>query len=409
MIKPFKHTGRLSAMLALNAVILAGDIGNAQASGLFRSGSGSICEQAEAAGIDPIRRTLVYVDKQSLSLSSDEQGWFSALNQALQQTMTTAEPLEIIVLDSADGTAKAHGPGLCYPVIEERYHGRFANSGISGLLTNDLIDQLPDLQQEIVVQMQDMVVPEYADAPETRRQMAAEQVEQRHLLRALQSDSARFVSDTPSRVILYSDMLENSDLAELPAILNGSDEDRLTLASDALESLPRLDFQGAMVYGFGTGQSLDDPAATDALSEFMQQAVYQANGYPIAFSRELAVRPIRPSMSNSYDMTIKVENRELKGRMQLMSDADGRLVDSYLDLGAGNRSSHFDSGRLICSQDDQCQLEGKLATALLFEDPENVFLEGSRETLSGHLGFRNDRLADSDNPALLPLDAESRP
>lgn len=400
---------RFSLSLAIAGSLIVGHAGAAQAQGLFRSSSGSICEPAKEAGVEPMRRTLVYVDRQALSLSHDEQGWFDALNQVLQQTMTTAEPLEIVVLDSAEGTTKAHGPALCYPVIEERYHERFASTGISGLLTNDLIDQLPELQKEIVVQMQDKVGPGYVGAPQTRSRQAAQRMDARHLLRALQSDTARFDSDLPTRIILYSDMIENSDLAGLEAILAADGEQRLELAAAAADGLPRLDFQGAMVYGFGTAAALEDPAETEALSAFMQQVVYLANGYPVDFSRELAVRAVRPSSVSRYDMEIEAEGRTLKGRMQLMGDASGRLTDSFLDLGTGNRSAHFDSGRLICSQDEQCQLEGKLATALLFEDPENVFLDGSRDSLSGHLGFRNDRLADSDNPALLPLEAEARP
>ncbi|MEQ6887229.1 hypothetical protein ABE957_00875 [Halomonas sp. CS7] len=409
MRKVSGNTNLLFGAMALTSVAMFGGVSDAQAQGLFRSSSGSICEQAEAAGLEPMRRTLVYVDKQSLSLSRNDQGWFNALNQVLQQTMTTAEPLEMIVMDSAEGTAKSYGQRICYPVIEERYQEHFKSSGIGSLLTNDLIDQLPDLQQEVQVKMQDLIAQGYVGAPDTRSQLSPERVDKRYLLRALQADSARFVSDLPTRVIIYSSMIENSDLTELPSILDASGEERLAQATEALENLPRLDFQGAMVYGFGTGATLENPSATDALGEFMQQAVYLANGYPVAFSRELAVRPIRPSSATSYDMTLEVEERELKGRMLLMSDADGRLTDSHLDLGTGNRSAHFDNGRLVCSQDDQCQLEGKLATKLLFEDPENIFLEGSRDVLSGHLGFRNDRLADSDNPALLPLEAKARP
>ncbi|WP_346796623.1 hypothetical protein R5M92_14200 [Halomonas sp. Bachu 37] len=380
-----------------------------EAQGLFRGQSGSICTQAEEAGIEPIRRTLVYVDRQSLSLDPADLGWFGALNQMLQQTMTTAEPLEMVILDSVEGTAKAHGESLCYPVIEERYHERFVSSGISSFLTNDLLDQIPELQKEFVVQMQNLIAPGYVDAPANIAKRSVERIESRHLLRALQSDAARFSSDLPTRVILYSDMIENSDLVDLTAVLSSSPEERVAMADTALASLPRLDFQGAMVYGYGTGATLDNPSAVEALSGFMQQVIYLANGYPVALSRELAVQPIRPSVVTSYDMNIEVEERQIKGRMQLMSDNGGRIIDSYLDLGTGNRSSHLDSGRLVCSQDAQCQFEGELATALLFEDPEKLFLEGERDALTGHLGFRNDRLVDSDNPALLPLDAQARP
>ncbi|GAB2723547.1 hypothetical protein [Halomonas garicola] len=400
---------RLSLSLAVIIGLAAGPMNAAQAQGLFRSSTGSICEPAKEAGVKPVRRTLLYVDKQALSLSPDEQEWFGAVNQMLQQTMTTAEPLDIVVLDSAKGTAKAHGSTLCYPVIEERYHDRFAGSGISGLLTNDLIDQLPDLKKEITVQMQDQVGPGYADAPQQRRQSKAEDIGKRHLLRALQSDAARFGGDLPTRVILYSDMIDNSDLVDLNAVLSGDDEQRLNSATSAIDDLPRLDFQGAMVYGFGTAAALKNPVAADALNGFMQQVVYLSNGYPGDFSRELSVPAIRPESVAQYDMEVTVEERTFKGRMQLMKGDNGRLTDSFLDLGTDNRSAHFTSGRLICSQDNSCQLEGKLATALLFEDPENVFLEGSQDTLSGHLGFRNDRLADSDNPALLPIEAEVRP
>lgn len=402
-------SGRRLFLPILVAVgLMAGTAGSVQAQGLFRSATGSICEPASEAGVEPMRRTVVYVDKQSLSLSPDEQGWFHALNQMLQQTMTTAEHLEIVVLDSAEGTAKAHGSTLCYPVIEERYHDRFASKGISSLLTNDVIDQLPELQREVEVQMQDRVGAGYSGAAQTRQQLAAESLGERHLLRALQADAARFGGDLPTRVIIYSDMVENSGLAGLEAILSADAEQRLELAAAAVDGLPRLNFKGAMVYGFGTGAVLEDPAATDALSGFMQQAVYLANGYPVAFSRELAVSAVRPSSMARYDLEVEADGRRLQGRMQLMVDADGRLTDSFVDLGTGNRSAHFEDGRLICSQADRCQLEGRLATALLFEDPENVFLEGSQDSLSGHLGFRNDRMADTDNPALLPVAAEVR-
>ncbi|MBB3332519.1 hypothetical protein BDK63_003414 [Halomonas campaniensis] len=72
--------GRLFLSLIVAAGLIAGPAGAAQAQGLFRSASGSICEPASEAGVEPVRRTLVYVDRQSLSLSTDEQGWFHAVN-----------------------------------------------------------------------------------------------------------------------------------------------------------------------------------------------------------------------------------------------------------------------------------------------------------------------------------------
>src|SRR5690554_666757 len=339
-----------------------------EAQGLFRSQSGSICEQAAEAGLKPIRRTLVYVDQQSLSLDPNAQGWFHSLHQMLQQTMSTAEPLEMVVLNSEDGTARRYGETLCYPVIDERYQEQFRSSGLGSLLTNDLVDQLPKLQQEIARQMQDQVGPAYAHAPEQLSRRAPSQIGERHLLRALQADAARFGDDTPTRVIIYSDMIENSSVAELESILEASREEMVELASQAAEQLPRLDFQGAMVYGYGTGHSLEDPAAADALSSFMQQVVYLANGHPGNVSRELAVRPVRPANSQRYDTVVTVDDQPYRGRMHLLSDESGRLTDSYLDLGVGNRSAHFASGRLVCSDSNDCQLEGTLATTLVFED-----------------------------------------
>lgn len=386
----------------------AGPLPDAEAQGLFRSQSGSICEQAQAAELKPVRRTLVYVDRQILSLDPNAQGWLTALNQMLQQTMTTAEPLQVVVLDSEEGTAKTYGETLCYPMIAERYHELFRTSGISSLLTNDLIDQLPKLQDTLVRQLQDHVGPAYAGVPEQVVRQAPDSVGERHLLRALQADAARFSDEVPTRVIIYSDMIENSSLLDIETLLEASDEERVELARAVLDQLPRLDFQGAMVYGFGTGSTLNDPAATDALSSFMQQVVYLANGFPVGISRELSVRPVRVADARLFDTFIEVNGRKLQGRMRLMVDENGRLADSYLDLGTDNRSAHFESGRLLCSGDNTCQLEGRLATSLLFEDPEHVFLEGRRDSLQGHLGFRNDRMHDSENPALLPLMASSR-
>lgn len=379
-----------------------------EAQGLFRSQSGSICQQASEAGLNPLRRTLVYVDQQSLSLNTSDLGWFDSLNQMLQQTMSTAEPLDIIILNSADGTAKHYGETLCYPVIDERYQEHFRSSGLGSLLTNDLIDQLPKLQQEIVKQMQDQVVPAYANAPEQLNASSPSQIGERHLLRALQADAARFGDDTPTRIIIFSDMIENSSVAELEAILEASQEEMVALANQAVEQLPRLDFQGAMVYGYGAGRLLEDPATVDALSSFMQQVVYVSNGHPGSITRELAVRPVRPVDSQRYDVVVTVNEQPYRGRMHLLSDQAGRLTDSYLDLGVGNRSAHFASGRMICSDSNDCQLEGELATALVFEDPENVFLEGQPTALEGHIGFRNDRLQDTENPALVPLSASGR-
>ena len=366
----------------------------------LKSKTGSICEQANSAGIDPIRKTVVYVDKGMLSLDQNEQGWLSTLYQVLQQTMSSAEPLDIVIIDGSDGSAKMHGQTLCYPFIDEKYNDRFRSS----ILRNNLLDEIPSFQRDIIRDIQDNLRDAYNGVPNNFSIRSATNYPQKHFLRALQSDSARLIEDLPVRVIIFSDFVENSDLISLEKIISSENaSDTVNQASSVLSSLPRLDFQSAMVYGFGVGSSLDNPSISDQISQFGRQLIYLANGHPVDINRELGTRPVRPSNLYIYDSVISVNDRDIRGRMTLLTDNTGRVVDSFMDLGVDGRSAHFDRGRLVCSASNACQLEGLLASALLFEDPENVYLEGDLTNLTGFIGFRNDVLVDSENAALIPV------
>lgn len=380
-------------------LILSSSYATAQ-SALFRSSSGSICSQASDAGIQPIRKTIVYVDKSMLSLDQNEQGWINTLYQVFQQTMSSAEPFDIVIIDGNDGSAKMFGPTLCYPYINEKYHDRFKSS----ILRNNLIDQIPSLQRDILRDIQDSVTEGYTNAPNHFSAKPVANYPEKHFFRALQADSARFLEDIPVRVIIYSDFIENSDLLSLTdLLLNEGSTDYVALAGDVLTTLPRLDFQGSMVFGYGVGVSLDNPSSSDLISQFIRQLIYRANGHPVDINRELGTRAIRPSNLYTFDSLITVNNRDIRGTMSLLTDDNGRVVDSFMDLGVDGRSAHFDRGRMVCSASNACQLEGLLAAALLFEDPENVYLEGNLNSMSGYIGFRNDILADSENAALIPV------
>lgn len=396
---------RAVLMLIFSLVLIV----DASAQGLFKSSSGSICEQAGSAGLEPLRETIIYLDKELLS--RNELAWFGEINQVLQQTMTSAEPLELVVVDSKAGSVKAYGETLCYPFLEKKYHERFRTSGIKSLLTNDLIDELPELEKEFERDMQRQIMPAFDDVPDTLPIRGVDEMESRHLLYALQSDASRFSGDLPKRVLIYSDMVENSDVANFQAILDADNRDEMVeLAWESHEKLPRLDFQGAMVYVFGVGGSLDDPAAIEPLSTFWRQIIYMANGHPVELSQELSVRPIRPANTYRYDVTTHFPSRELIGKMQLLTEEGGRITDSFISMGVKGRSSHFVDGRMICNENDVCQMEARLATAVAFEgeEAETLYMEGSRNSLDGHIGFRNDRLADSENPALLSISAAAR-
>ncbi len=336
------------------------------------------------SGLDPafcatpsVRQTVVYVDDMTMIEGRTE--WARELAVKLRATLSPGERVTVVRLSPASGQSSELWSG-CWPGYTAAQRTGFA--GQSFLFSRDPLATLGDQQKYFLGAMGAALTAIYqaaGRAPEAVRIDPASPP-RKDLIRALASDEGRFsASRVTVRAILYSDMAENSDLGSVfragpaPADLGQRLGTRL---------------RGGVFYGFGEGGDVaGDRQFAETARGFWSGALHGMAATLAGMGADLNVPNLLPVASHDYPVALTIDDQPLEGRLSLLTDQDGALVDSWLGisrLGSAGLDGSFRCEHGTCRLD--ALTSGGLATNAA---SEHVLLRGPEQgPLAGELGVR---------------------
>ena len=356
-----------------------------------------------AAFCDPKapRQTVIYVD--DMVLVEDDLRFGEQILAKLRGNLMPSEPVSVVKISPATGD---YGEvwRACYPDYTDADRRKLQDRGLlDTLIKSDPLKVLEKQQAFFLNQLGGAVTRIVKEGGRSASAVKVDPTEPplKQIIRSLAHDEARFDRSRGAlRVLIYSDMLENSDLGKATA------GDRAA-ARKAARSF-NLNFQNATVYAFGVGSTLPERGIdVQAAERFWDAFFASASAFQVAFSNELAISAAPPVASHHFEVTVSAPDGPRTGRMQLFVDRDGQLQDSFLTAGSDGRS-YIRKGRLVCRSTD-CTLTGEAPNNIILvgaSASEVIKLTGSPETMKGTIGVPNATVLDdegAETDAMFPL------
>ncbi|MCK9394486.1 MAG: hypothetical protein M0Q44_02720 [Methylobacter sp.] len=326
------------------------------------------------------RQTLIYIDDKVL-VKGDTQWALQLINKTMANLMPS-EPVTLVKLATETGAAQERWKA-CYPDIPvTEMEKRKQSAGIlEKFTTADPSKQLKEQQAVFKAQMTGALEKLLL---ENSHETAADSLAKKQVVRAFENDLARFDARNGAiRVIVYSDMLENSDLINgLSAKPN---------EAKALADARKLNFQNAVFHVFGAGKSGNN---ADGLKAFWEALIEGGSGTLADMGSELVLNAKAPDVFKIYDVEIELTKDDVRrGKLRLFVDSDGKLQESVLTIGTKQRSL-LDDGEFLCQQEN-CTLQAKARRPVVVAEGKEEFkLTGLHDKLTGKLQIPGTQLSD---------------
>lgn len=361
---------------ALTGALLVGSIhARAQMFGAQTKLDPSFCRSRN------IRETVVYVDDSMLVSGQDE--WFRKLYSKLAATLVPGERTTLVELSPLTGQSTERWSG-CWPAYTRAERDKLA--GQMHLFSADPLETIKE-QQGLFARGIGVALRQIENAHPRTAQQAAVNVEdppRKSILRALASDESRYAnSQATIRAIMYSDLVENSDLG---------------LSLKPVAGMPvncgaRLGtyLRRSVFYIFGAGVNNEQGGAEqDAIRAFWNEALHSMAANVAGIGSDLTVPNEVPTSAKNYDLLLKDGTQTLVGRLALLVDDDGVLVDSWLGIVRLRTAAISGTYKCIGSgPDTACSLQATTLGGVVTMSPtETISMTGSGDdgSLTGKIG-----------------------
>ena len=340
-------------------------------------------------GLDPrfcdqprFRQTVVYID--DMMMEDGHTTWALKLADKLRSTLAPGERVSVIRLSPATGQSSELWSG-CWPDYGDAERAKIGAQ--TYLFSKSPLAQLDEQRRFFLQGLDGALETIYAAAKRSSASahFSANSPPTKQILRALASDEGRFAnSKTTVRAIIYSDLAENSDL--------GSAYKPLPIpALDYGQKLGSY-FHRGVFYDFGVGEDVDDdPSFQESARAFWSAALRSMTATVGGIGADLNVPNVLPVKAYSYAITLTYKGEQLDGRLSLLTNADGDLVDSW--IGVSRLRPALLTGTFVCKGEGEsvpCRLDATTFGVITSNNAsEVVTLAGTDKTgLKGRLGVK---------------------
>lgn len=330
-----------------------------------------------------VRQTVVYVD--DMIMIDGKTDWAQKLISKLKASLSPGERTTVVRLSPGEGTSAEIWSG-CWPAFTEEQKAEIVKHEPYILQKNPL-DGLSEQQSFFGRDFVAAVSKIYFDAkrPSTDVVFPSGKPPKKQIIRALASDEGRFSnSPTTLRAVIYSDMIENSDLGSVL----GPQPDKPINYADKLGTHLRK----GMFYAFGVASDVSDgQAVQETARAYWSHALKDMSASVGGFGADLNIPNGIPVKTWSYSLTLQEGDQELDGKASILTDGDGNVVDSWIGFNRLDISGL--KGTFQCN-DDTCRLDGVTTSRLVTNesDAETVALTGKVARLTGQIGVKGTKI-----------------
>lgn len=362
-----------AAMVALSLLLASSSAGRAQG---FLNPGGS--------GLDPkfcenkaLRQTAVYVD--DMMMRDGATGWANTLFDKLKATLVPGERVSVIELSPADGQSHETWNG-CWPDYSAGQKQKLA-AGYS-FFSRDPLKAVSDQQKLFAHAFGSALASIYDAHHRADITIDASNPPHKAIVSALSSDGARYAqTQVTVRAVVYSDLAENSDIGSVFRPLPKPPVNYGRKLGTFLRS--------SVVYAFGVDGDVHGGDDIQTMTrDFWTAALGSMSTTIGGFGSDLNIPNALPVAAYDYTVDLKASGQPLTGRLSLLVDADGGLVDSW--IGISRLSSAAVNGTMKCGVNGSttCTVNATTSHGIVTDSPsEALVLRGSTDKpLSGTIG-----------------------
>lgn len=331
------------------------------------------------------RQTLIYVDEKNMV--KGETQWAKDLLAKLSSNLMPSELVTLIKLATETGETQELWKG-CYPDYTATQLAKIKSEN-GGFFGSDPVKQLKNQQAFFRKQLGDSLGKLLNQSGRNRSEVQIDitQPPKKQIVRALSNDGVRFDSTHGAiRAIIYSDMVENSDLGS-----------SLRPKTESAANNLALDFRNAVFYVYGAGSTLSEQGVkTDGIKSYWQSLFNSAEGHLLGFGPNLIITSSVPVSLQVYSVEIIIDKSKddiRGGKMQFFIDHEGHLQDSFITV-ANNRRSMLQEGLFTC-HDSNCRLSARIPISIITaQGSAEIKLTGTLDNLKGTIQIPNSKLPD---------------
>ncbi len=341
-----------------------------------------------SAGLDPgfckqpnDRQTVVYID--DLMMVDGKPDWATKLASKLRATLAPGERVTVVRLSPASGKSDEIWSG-CWPELSagerqkiEKQTYLFSRSPLDGLADQKKFF-MRDLDRAL------SVIYGATKRPASVAMIDPQQPPDKNIIRALAFDEGRFAqSQITIRAIVYSDLAENSDLGSVFKQSGVLDNYGKKLGTYLRRSV---------FYSYGMGEDVSNAASVlEQTRKFWSNAFRSMNASVGGLGTDLNMPNAVPVLGRSFVVVLKRDGQDLDGRLSILADADGNLVDSWLQISRLTIAGLAGTFKCQGTVDDQsCRLVAKTTSGIVTQTAEeDMSLAGSeRAGFAGQIGVK---------------------
>jgi hypothetical protein len=337
-------------------------------------------------GISSLRQTVVYID--DMLMIEGKTDWATKLNTKLKASLAPGERVTVVRLSPASGQSREIWTG-CWPAYSPTEQARMADQGFSlrDFFTKNKESDLED-QQKLFIHDFGAALTDIYNA--TKRAPSATRIDpasppEKNILRALTSDEGRFSqSQTTIRAVLYSDLAEKSDLG---SVFSAPTESAKNYGRTLGTYLRR-----GIFYVYGVAEDVTKSATViEPARRFWSSALASMSASVGGIGTDLNMPNSIPTNSYLFNIVLTREGEDLDGRLSLLVDRDGVLIDSWVTV--TRLSIATVTGTFGCQSNTEsgsCRLQGTTNDGIVTTaTTEDLTLSGNvRDGLTGQLGVR---------------------
>ena len=328
------------------------------------------------------RQTVVYIDDMMMIDGRTE--WATKLSDKLRATLAPGERVTVVRLSPGTGSSQELWSG-CWPAFSDAEVARIKQERY--WISRNPLDQLGDQQKFFLQGFGSALTKIYAEGkrPVAQVRFSASNAPTKQIIRAIASDEGRFAnSKLTIRAIVYSDLAENSDLGSASRPGPGQPVNYGQRLGTYLRR--------SVFYAFGVGEDVTDVAGFgEQARSFWTGALRSMAATVAGMGSDLNVPNVLPIRSSVFPIDLAMDGQNLEGRLSLLTNDQGDLVDSWIGISRLNSAAL--TGTYRCrpaNPEPTCRLDAVTSSGMTTREPsESLILSGTeRAGLAGLLGVK---------------------